>query len=76
MNKEGVRDMKRWLSAAAVLVLAGALAGCGAGASGGTEAKDTAASADTGEVKKNHRRDGHRLSESMLYRREREINRI
>lgn len=44
--------MKRWLSAAAVLVLAGALAGCGAGASGGTEAKDTAASAALGEVKK------------------------
>ncbi|MEG6588391.1 transporter substrate-binding domain-containing protein [Paenibacillus barengoltzii] len=46
--------MKRWLSAAAVLVLAGALAGCGAGASGGTEAKDPAASAasGSGEVKK------------------------
>ncbi|EOS54953.1 transporter substrate-binding domain-containing protein [Paenibacillus barengoltzii] len=46
--------MKRWLSAAAVLVLAGALAGCGAGASGGTEGKDTAASAasGSGEVKK------------------------
>lgn len=54
VNEEGVRDMKRWLSAAAVLVLAGALAGCGAGASGGTEGKDTAASAapGSGEVKK------------------------
>ncbi|MDU4695406.1 MULTISPECIES: transporter substrate-binding domain-containing protein [Paenibacillus] len=44
--------MKRWLSAAAVLVLTGVLAGCGAGASSGTESKDAAASAASGEVKK------------------------
>ncbi|MUG88684.1 transporter substrate-binding domain-containing protein [Paenibacillus timonensis] len=44
--------MKRWLSAAIVLVLTGVLAGCGAGSSGGTESKDAAASAASGEVKK------------------------
>ncbi|GIP50316.1 L-cystine-binding protein TcyK [Paenibacillus sp. J53TS2] len=44
--------MKRWLSAAVVLVLTGVLAGCGAGSSGGTESKDAAASAASGEVKK------------------------
>ncbi|WP_339820166.1 transporter substrate-binding domain-containing protein [Paenibacillus sp. FSL R7-0216] len=44
--------MKRWLSAAVVLVLTGVLVGCGAGSSGGTESKDAAASAASGEVKK------------------------
>ncbi|MBM6994159.1 transporter substrate-binding domain-containing protein [Paenibacillus sp. DXFW5] len=44
--------MKRWLSAAVVLVLTGVLAGCGAGSSGGTESKDAAASAASGEIKK------------------------
>lgn len=44
--------MKKWLSAAAVLVLTGVLAGCGTEASGGTESKDASASAASGEVKK------------------------
>ncbi|MBW4838403.1 MAG: transporter substrate-binding domain-containing protein, partial [Paenibacillaceae bacterium] len=44
--------MKRWLSAVAVLVLTGVLAGCGTEAAGGTESKETAASAASGEVKK------------------------
>ncbi|MDU2240186.1 MAG: transporter substrate-binding domain-containing protein [Paenibacillus sp.] len=44
--------MKRWLSAVAVLVLTGVLAGCGTEASGGPESKGAAASAASGEVKK------------------------